>query len=135
MVAGYVDGRYKWSRLDWLRWRRAARVRIACFASTDDGDVLDVERGNATAEQVPDWLNLRRASVKNRLARPATVYCGTSDMLKVVDACHKAGVALPLFWWASWNGKATVPAGYVAHQYQSTARWDISVTVGGWPGC
>lgn len=45
MVAGYVDGSPPWSAYDWSIHASSVKVRIACFASTNDGHVLDVESG------------------------------------------------------------------------------------------
>ena len=58
MVAGYVDGLFKWSTADWARFPHAVKVRIACFGHTDSGQVLDVEAGNATPAQAPAWVSL-----------------------------------------------------------------------------
>ena len=61
LAAGYVDGLYAWSAADWARFSPGTvRVRIAVFASTDDGEVLDVEPGNATPAESVDWVLMRR---------------------------------------------------------------------------
>ena len=60
IVAGYVDGLFRWKDSDWARFTRAIKVRIAAFASTQDGQVLDVEAGDATPAQAPAWVLARR---------------------------------------------------------------------------
>ena len=70
MVAGYVDGLYKWTTADWARFPHAVKVRIACFGRTNDGQVLDVEDGNATPTQAPVWVMMRRVKGVD-----PTVYC------------------------------------------------------------
>ena len=44
-VQEYIDGRYVWHADDWARFPHAVKVRIAVFASTNDGQVLDVVDG------------------------------------------------------------------------------------------
>jgi peptidoglycan hydrolase-like protein with peptidoglycan-binding domain len=129
IVAGYVDGRYRWTPADWARHNGARQVRIAVFAETDDGLVLDVERGDATPDQAPAWLQRRRAAGEN----PA-VYCSASLVASVRAACSASGVPEPQWWVADWNGRADVMPGAVAHQYASVGPYDISAVADFWPG-
>ena len=112
MVSGYVDGRYRWSPSDWARFPHAVQVRIAVSASTNDGDVLDVEPGDATPAQCPDWIRMRQAA---GLPRP-TIYCNRSTMGAVQDACRGLSYSL---WIAEWTGSAHPILGAVAVQYAS----------------
>lgn len=129
LVAGYVDGDYVWTGADWARFPHAVHVRIAVHAGTDDGHVLDVESGNATPAESVDWVLLRRGS-----GADPTVYCNTSTWPQVRAAFQARTVPEPHYWIADYDGDTAIPAGAVAHQYASTARWDLSAVADYWPG-
>lgn len=138
MVAGYVDGRYAWSAADWARFPGAVKVRIAVFASTNDGHVLDVERYDATPAQAVGWVQRRRDAGVD-----PTVYCGYStngySWALVINAFKSAGVAEPHYWVAAYPGNgANLYPGSVAHQYAdpvtSGGNYDLSVVADYWPG-
>lgn len=134
MVAGYVDGRYAWSASDWARFPGAVKVRIAVFASTNDGHVLDVEPGDATPAQAVGWVQRRRAAGVD-----PTVYCGLSttgySWANVRAAFQAAGVAEPHYWVAAYPGNGpNLYAGSVAHQYANPGPYDLSVVADYWPG-
>jgi hypothetical protein len=132
MVGGYGDGLYKWSDADWARFSKATiRVRIVVFATTNDGQVLDVEPGNATPAESVDWVLMRRQA-----GADPTVYMNTSTWSTVRAAFQARGVAEPHYWVAQYDGAATIPAGAVAKQYENnqTAGWDLSVVADYWPG-
>jgi hypothetical protein len=131
VVAGYVDGFYSWVPEGWARFPNATKVRIAVFASTNDGDVLDVENGDATPAQARSWLQMRAAA---GVARP-TIYCNRSTRSAVEAAC--VGIPHDL-WIATLDGTQNVP-GAVAVQYAGSAitghNYDVSVvTDDTWPG-
>lgn len=130
MVAGYVDGRFAWSAADWVRFPNAVHVPIAVFPTTNNGVVLDVEQGDATPQQAPGWVLMRRAAGVD-----PTVYCSEVAWPAVRAAFTAAGVAQPHYWVAAYPGEgAVVPAGAVAHQYQDTGRYDLSIVADFWPG-
>jgi hypothetical protein len=139
MVAGYVDGAWPWmaaSNLGWVRgrWPAATRVRVAVFASTNDGAVLDVEAGDATPTQAPGWVTRRRAAGVD-----PTVYCNSGLWPAVRAAFHAANVTEPHYWVAAYpGGGAAVMAGTVAHQYAdpttSGGDFDLSAAADHWPG-
>ena len=132
MVAGYVDGAYAWSPADWDRFPAATLVRIATQPATDDGDVLDVELGDATPAQAPAWVRMRQAA---GLAQPA-LYCGLSTVSTLRHLCQ--GLLYSL-WVADWTGVAH-PLSYAsAVQYadsrQSGGHYDLSIVYDAWwPG-
>lgn len=133
IVAGYVDGAYVWSDSDWARFPGSRRVRIAVFANTNDGHVLDVEQGNATPAQAPGWvLQRRRAGVD------ATVYCSLSIWTELRNAFTRANVAQPHWWIASYDNVKTIPVGAVAKQYADDTmvgqHYDLSAVADYWPG-
>jgi hypothetical protein len=131
IVGGYVDGHYVWGPDSWARFPNAQKVRIAVFSTTNDGDVLDVEPGNAGPGDAPNWIRLRQRS---GLKRP-TIYCSRSTVPAVQAAC--AGLEFDL-WVAEWTGQPHLVPGSVATQYASPetgsgGHYDLSVTNGTWP--
>lgn len=131
MVAGYVDGRFVWPQAWWDRFPNATKVRIAVFASTNDGTVLDVENGDATPAQAPRWLQNRLAAGESR----PTIYCSRDARDAVEAACQ--GIQHDL-WIGTLDGTENIP-GTVAVQYAGTAithaDFDLSiVTDDTWPG-
>lgn len=133
IVAGYVSGRYRWSDPDWARFPRAIKVRIATQASVNDGHVLDVEPGDATPEQAPGWVRMRRAA-----GIDPTIYCNLSALPQVQAAFRSAGVPEPHYWVARYDGVANLPSGCVAKQYidppGSGGHYDLSAVADFWPG-
>lgn len=137
-VAGYVDGRYAWSQAQWDLFPAADHVRIAVRASTNAGDVLDVETGDATPQQAKAWIEMRRAA---GLWRP-TVYCS----LSVVPDVRRETGSLILgrdydIWVAKYDRSAAQPAvpglpsaSFAAKQYEADAAWDVSAVYDeAWP--
>ncbi len=133
LVAGYVDGLYRWSDADWARFPGAVKVRIAVFASTNDGHVLDIETGDATPAQAPGWAQGRRGQ-----GVEPSVYMNLSTWPQVRSAFQNARVPEPHYWVAQWDGVAQVPAGAVAKQYAdpglSGGHYDLSAVADYWPG-
>lgn len=135
IIAGYIDGKFAWTPEEWAMFDGYPHleVRIACFASTDDGRVLDVEKGDATPDEAPQWVQGRRNSKAHPLGGPACIYTNASTWPYVVGAFHRQGVQLPDFWIAQWDGRAKVPFGAVAKQFQSFPTYDTSVCLPTWP--
>lgn len=138
LAAGYVDGLYKWSDASWALLKPGViRVRIAVFSSTNDGHILDVERGNATPAQSVDWALQRRAA-----GVQPTVYCNQFDPVTgwpAVRAAFEArGVAEPFYWVAKYDDVPVIPTGAIGKQYDDDIAlgkpWDVSVVADYWPG-
>lgn len=129
MVAGYVDGLYANVGTMQRRFPNATVVRIAVFASTNDGHVLDVEQGDATPAQAVIWTEMRRHA-----GADPSVYCNASVWPGVRKAFRDANVAEPHYWIAHWDGIAQVPTGTVAKQYSSGSDYDTSCVLDVWPG-
>ena len=134
MVAGYVDGLYRWSQADWDRFPQAVKVRIAVLASTDDGHVLDVETGDATPTEYPAWAKRRIAA-----GTYPTVYCNRSNLGAVLDAVDGAGLhGITGIWLADWTDVPHLVAGTSATQYDhpphSGGHYDLSLVADHWPG-
>lgn len=130
VVAGYVDGLYRWSDADWARFPNAAKVRIAVFPTTNDGDVLDCESWDARPRECPGWLAMRMAAKPGRYA----IYCNVSTIAEVRAAC--AGI--PFDWWAAhYTGVPHLEDGSVATQWTdhgpNGSNLDISLCAAGWP--
>lgn len=135
-VAGYVDGLYRWSTADWALFPNSVHVRIAVFATTNDGHVLDCEPGNCTPAESVDWVLMRR-----RAGVDPTVYCNELDPVvgwPAVRAAFRArGVAEPHYWVANYSvsqSNPVVPVGAVALQYRDAGAYDLSVVADYWPG-
>jgi len=113
-VAGYCDGPWRWPAEGWAAFPGSLLVRIATIASTDDGDALDVENGDATPGQAPGWVLRRRlAGVVPK------VYCNLSTWPEVKAAFVAQAVADPLYWLADWNDPTLhLATGSVATQFQ-----------------
>lgn len=135
MVAGYLPpSHFAWSDADWARFPTAVKVRIAIFASVNDGHVLDVEQGDATPAQAPGWVAMRR-----RAGVDPTVYCNASTWPQVRSQHTLQGVPQPHYWIARYDGDPTIPAGAVAKQYADPAKhgaghFDLSIVADYWPG-
>lgn len=129
IVAGYVNGIYKWADSDWALFPNAVHVGIAVRASYDGGEVLDVEIGDATPAEAPGWVTMRRSHDVD-----PSIYCNLSTWPTVVRAFQSAGVVEPHYWIAHYDGSPTLPVGAVAKQYQNTPGFDVSSVADFWPG-
>jgi hypothetical protein len=133
MVAGYVDGPFAWSNADWARFPRSVKVRIATRAATNDGHVLDVEPGDATAAQAVTWVHMRRVAGVD-----PSIYCSASAWPGVRAAFAAAKVVGPHYWIAHYDGSTAIPAGAVAKQYNDPphtgGHYDLSAVADHWPG-
>jgi hypothetical protein len=110
LVAGYVNGRYAWSPLDWARWAPARRVSITVLASELGAQVLDVETGDATPAQARAWVEGRH------LAGVVAPICYSNRG----EGMHLALtlVGLRWRWWcADWTGIPHTVLGAAAVQY------------------
>ena len=131
VVAGYIDGKYAWSPAAWSAFPNSVHVAIAVFASTNDGEVLDCETGDATPAECPAWIRLRQA---HGLAIP-TIYCNKSSLLLVQQYC--AGLTYDV-WLADYTGVPHIPAGMAACQYddqpaRTGGDYDLSLCQPYWP--
>lgn len=124
-VAGYADGLYAWSAVDWARFPASvARLSIAVHPQ-DAGDVLDVETGDAVPSDVPGWCDRF-----NRPGRRApTIYCNLGNWQAVRMAVGTRAVD---YWIADYPGTtdpAAIPPmpGAVAQQFHDFGGYDESV--------
>jgi hypothetical protein len=131
MIAGYLTGPYAWTAAEWDLFPRAQHVTIVTTANANAGDVLDVERGDATPDQAHGWIAMRKA---NGLYRP-TIYCS----LSVVPAVRAATGGYILgrdydIWVADWTGQPVITpapgtplAKFAAAQYANDQAKDTTI--------
>jgi hypothetical protein len=132
MVAGYIDGEFAWTASEWDVFPRAAHVTIATSASTNAGDVLDVEKYDATPPQAGPWIARRKQA---GLYRP-TIYCDRVNIpaVRAGTGDYVLGEDYDI-WVADWTGAphtviAPGPGELVACsavQYLNTSGYDLSV--------
>lgn len=117
VVAGYADGNYAWTSADWAEHADAVCLSIAVHPGTQ-ADILDVENGDATPQDVPGWID--------RFQRPGrrrpTVYCSRS----AIAAVRAATGAREFDWWAATLDGTTAVPGAVAVQYVDYGGYDES---------
>lgn len=133
MVAGYIDLNDAWPASAWDRFHTVGItvVYIARSASTDAGDVLDVETGLAKPAEAPQWVVKRRsAGYPNPI-----VYCSMSIWAAVIAQFNLQQVPQPDYWVAAYPGIGPViPVGAIGHQYERSRPYDVSVMADYIPG-
>ncbi len=135
-VAGYING--EWPTFNSLakKFPNAHRVSISVNAQ-HVAAVLDVEKGDATAADVPGWLKMVRSK-----GFPGVVYTSKSNVDAVKAACLAAKVAEPFIWDADWTNVEHLNPGSVAtqwadgtDQYPGKAKYcDTSLVSPNFPG-
>ena len=123
-VAGYVGGLYPTFRALLQRFPHAKHLSIAINAA-EVADCLDVETGDATPGEAPDWVRREKAH------RKPWVYANASTMPAVIAALDRAGLHRNEYylWVADYNGVAQIPNGYDAKQYEERKAADIDLSV------
>lgn len=131
IVAGYVNGIYRWKPSDWALFPNSRHVTITIWPTTD-AEVIDVEWGDTTPATIPGWLKKFRpdVSIKQR-----TVYCSLyTKWPAVYNAVKAAGIPQPAYWIADYIKKPFLIAGSTATQWTDTRTlYDITETDGIWP--
>lgn len=120
-VAGYNDGWYKWTTASWDRFGPNVHRKTIAVVTRDDADILDVERGDATPDDVPEWTTRQRDR-----GSVATVYANAEDWSAIETACLAAKIEPPFHWLADWDHDPALPAETVAKQWDSNASFDTS---------
>ena len=121
MVMGYIDGKYTWSEEDWARFPGAVKVGISVEPAREHGDVLDVERGDATPDDASWWITARRVAG----SRWHAIYCNRVTVPAVLDATAHLRIRFGLVV-ADWTGQPHELPGAVAVQYASTPEYDLT---------
>jgi hypothetical protein len=131
-VAGYLDGAYAWTAAEWALFPRSVKVQVVITASANEGDVLDVETGDASPGQTAGWIQMRKAAGYYR----PTIYCNLSTVAAVRTGTGKYVLGEDYdLWVADYdNSTAEVYAGAVAKQYKTTSGDDVSIVFDtAWP--
>lgn len=133
LVAGYIDGTWKWSEEDWGRFPGKPQVRIAVDPNTNDGNCGDVEWSDMTPETAVYWVRRRREAGVD-----PSLYVAIYNYEAVIAAFEAAGEPLPYLWIAHYDDVPEIPEGFVAKQYANATytggHYDASVVVDFWPG-
>lgn len=135
IVGGYADGHWAWPARAWSRFPDAKRVSIFTSADHDldpgiavDVFCLDVERGDATPDEAPAWVEKQRG-----LGREGRIwtYTSVSNWPFVRQAFKSQGIAESWYWiaWYNNNGCLDDVVGARAKQFiGSNSGFDLSVT-------
>lgn len=128
MVCYYVAGNsFIWTPAEKAMFPANSLVGITLTASyTGPGsDVLDVENGGASPDQVKTWIEAKHSA---GYAVP-TIYASKSIIPTVVAAAHPfvAGTDYDL-WVADWDGNESLPwPAAAAKQFRNAGPYDVSV--------
>ena len=134
LYLGYDDG--NWPDADTIAqlFKGKTVVRITVFPGDNEGDMLDVEKGDATAGDAPGWVQRRREAGHGG----PLVYTYESNRAAVIAAFASANVPLPGLFIAAMpgDGAALQRPTDVGHQYAQggNGAYDISVVVDHLPG-
>lgn len=117
-VAGYVGGLYPTFHLLAKAFPHAKRMSIA-INSSEDADCLDIETGDATPADAPDWV---RRQKRRGLAKP-WLYSNLSTMPSVIAILREAGIHREdvYLWVAHYDGVSSIPGGFDGHQFTDKA--------------
>jgi hypothetical protein len=130
MVWGYVDGSFAWPDTAWARFPHATKVRICVTGDHAKGNMLDVERGDATPDHAPGWVNARRTAGEKYVA----VYAARDTWPAINQAFQQANVKPPFRAVATLDGTLHVDGfepfhGPAAVQFGSARMAGINVDV------
>lgn len=133
LVMGYANGKYAWSARDWALWPPARHVFLSVNAWYHQAIVLDVEWGDATAQQANGWI-IGSAPVTGWVP---TLYGSKSKLDEARPLVAAAGLDCDWFL-ADPTRIPHLPAGYAACQYAwpglgSPGHFDMSVVADWWP--
>lgn len=134
LCAGYINGKYQ-SYYGMVTRFGVSKVRsITTSAHNPDGsyvvaDILDVENGDASPIEAPDWAISMR-----ELDRDPTCYCsrlGTWPNTQKIFSLR--GLSAPNYWIADYTHSPHLVPGSVATQWTDAGPYDISITNDSWP--
>lgn len=128
-VIGYTDG--NWPDYEALKARYPGLVHVSCTvtASVIGAVILDVEQGDATPQQAPNWAERSRA-----IGITPVVYCNYSTWPLVKEQFTLQQVAQPLYGIAEYDGVEEIPIGAIYKQFKNTAGYDVNLVADYWPG-
>jgi hypothetical protein len=136
LVAGYIDGAYRWSDHDWAIHKDSIQVRICAVTVDVTAHVADIEAG---ALKPIDGAQF----IKDKTARGEhpSLYFSESRLTEVENQLRASGLD-PYHgwsWWrANWNNNPNDGGPGVAHQYANPAltgaHYDLSSVADYWEG-
>lgn len=128
LVAGYVNGKYKWHHDGFARFPGIPHVHIDIFGSDpEEAGVLDVEPGCAPVSAAPPWVKKRKALFPD--GYPPVIYCNRSTLTPLFNAMNAAGLEIVRdfrTWIATLDGTKLVHdmTGVTAVQYKRAPKED-----------
>lgn len=136
LVAGYVDGNWKWPADAWDRWPHAAKVRISNTPPRDIADcsVADIETGALRLADARPFIEARNRFRKGT----ATIYADMAHLPYIGKACAGLDYNVWAAWWAGLPTEAEIAdirshlrpgARLVAIQYRSDAAADYDLSL------
>jgi hypothetical protein len=148
-VAGYVTGSgdVPWTPAQFSRFPGAIRIDQSPVnaATNETADVLDIERGAATVENLPEWVHAAWHSYQAGLRpgqRTPTVYQSLSNVTATVNALLAAGITNGVNLWVAGSmqqlqaadmlAAASGPFPIVAVQYAFQSLFDVSLCSAAW---
>lgn len=126
IVAGYVDGLYKWPASGWARFPTTHKRRISTTTINTASDVADIEGGNVSAVLRLQWYR----NMKDMGITDLWLYCSRSLQHGVEDTFWNAGIRDVKMWIATLDGTQVVQQyryPVVSVQYIDTGAYDESV--------
>jgi hypothetical protein len=117
-VAGYTGGQWP-TYWDLVKRYPHAFVLAIAIAASEDAHCLDVEAGDAHAEEVPAWVRRQHA----RGVKRPVVYCSVSEAERIISLLAAAGVPRRefLLWTAHWTFEAHLCGPHSCGALDSTA--------------
>lgn len=103
-IAAYADGRYENLAEVKKRFPNATVLKIDVRASFRNGDVLDVETGDAINSEAPGWFKARKGHTDS--PKPI-LYTSASNVASLIQTMRKAGIPRTDYfvWSAHYSGK------------------------------
>jgi hypothetical protein len=121
LVAGYINGSFKWAAEGWRRFHGIPHVRIDVFGTEPEHSaVLDVEPGCSDVPTAVAWAEKKNAEFPGRY--PPIIYCNRSTLTPLFNAMNGAGLHIVRdfrLWIATLDGTKMVDdmTGVTAVQY------------------
>jgi hypothetical protein len=141
LEASYIDRAFAQPAERWARHPKALG-RIATSAQTNEGNILDVETGDAFPWEAPGWCEMRRTAGVD-----PSVYVEFDQWAATRTEFQLRGIPEPHWWIAWWFNPGTplpvpamvpIPAGAMARQFAGSAltqaHYDLSAVADYWPG-
>ena len=125
LVAGYINGQFKWAQESFDRFPRIPHVLIDIHGDEPHAGVLDVEPGCAAISAAPAWVRARKELFPD--AYLPIVYSFRDNLTPIFDALRAVGLHVGRdfrLWIATLDGTRKVPdmTGVTAVQYKRARK-------------